>query len=137
MIRQAIEDRPGLDLSGQNEARSGMKRISDVAIACTLIILTLPLVAVVAAVIKLESAGPVLTREERRTCAGRRVQVLKFRTTAAPERDARGRLWQSQLTAVGRFLRYTRIADLPQLCNVVRGDMSLVDADGERPDFFD
>jgi lipopolysaccharide/colanic/teichoic acid biosynthesis glycosyltransferase len=137
MIRQAIDGPPGLDPQGQDQAGSGMKRISDLAIACALIVLTLPLTAAVALIIKLESAGPVLTREERRTCAGRRVEVLKFRTTRQPRRD--GREWPraEQPTPVGRFLRYTRIVDLPQLCNVVWGEMSLLDASGERPDFFD
>jgi lipopolysaccharide/colanic/teichoic acid biosynthesis glycosyltransferase len=114
-----------------------MKRIGDLSIACALIVLTLPLVAVVAAIIKLESAGPVLTREERRNGTGGRVLVLKFRTTRQPPRDGRSWPRAEQLTPVGRFLRYTRIADLPQLCNVVRGDLTLVDPSGERPDFFD
>lgn len=114
-----------------------MKRISDVAIASALIALTFPLAAAVALVIKLESTGPVLMREDRRTGAGRHVKVLKFRTTAEPSRDARGRSWGAQPTSIGRFLRYTRIVDLPQLCNVVRGELSLIGTSGERPDFFD
>jgi lipopolysaccharide/colanic/teichoic acid biosynthesis glycosyltransferase len=114
-----------------------MKRIGDLAIACALIALTLPLMATVALVIKLDSAGPVLTREAR-TCGGRRVAVLKFRTTMQqPQRGRSALPWQEQLTRVGRFLRYTRIVDLPQLANVLRGEMSLVDTGSDRPDFFD
>jgi len=135
MIRQAIENPPGFDAAGQNRAGSGMKRISDLTIACALILLTLPLTALVALIIKLESAGPVLTHEERRTGAGQRFLVLKFRTTRQALHDGWPR--SAQPTTVGRFLRYTRIADLPQLCNVLRGEMSLVDAGCERPDFLD
>ena len=58
-----------------------MKRIGDLALACALIVLTLPLMAAVALVIKLDGAGPVLTREERRTGGERRVTIFKFRTT--------------------------------------------------------
>jgi putative colanic acid biosysnthesis UDP-glucose lipid carrier transferase len=137
MIRQAIDNRPGFDPPGENQAGNGMKRFGDLAIACALIALTLPLAAVVAMVIKLESTGPVLTREERRGCNGRRVTILKFRTTRQPGSAARQWSRPEQPTPVGRFLRYTRIVDLPQLCNVVRGDMSLVDATDVRPGFFD
>lgn len=119
-----------------------MKRISDLVIASALIALTLPLMGAVALMIKLDSAGPVLTREERRTNSGRRLTVLKFRTTMQPrERPPQfGRSTgsgQERPTQIGRFLRYSRIVDLPQLCNVLRGEISLVDAGAERPDFFD
>ena len=114
-----------------------MKRTGGLAIACVLIALTLPLMAAVALIVKLDCGGPVLTRENRRTCAGRNIRVLKFRTTRTRQLEVRGWPRPEQTTAVGRFLRYTRIVDLPQLCNVVRGEMSLVDVGGERPGFFD
>jgi lipopolysaccharide/colanic/teichoic acid biosynthesis glycosyltransferase len=137
MLREAMENPSGFDASGQNRAGDGMRRIGDLAIACGLLVLTLPLTAMIALIIKLESVGPVLTRVERRTCAGDRIRVWKFRTTRQPPRNERGWGRPEQPTPVGRFLRYTRIVDLPQLCNVVRGEMSLIDASGVRPDFFD
>lgn len=136
MIRQAIEDTPGFDPSGQTPAGRGMKRIGDLAIAFALIALTLPLMALVSLILKLESGGPVLISEERRTCTGRRVLVLKFRTTRGPGVGDPNWPRHKQPTPIGRFLHYTRIVDLPQLCNVVRGDMSLIDTSAERPDFF-
>jgi lipopolysaccharide/colanic/teichoic acid biosynthesis glycosyltransferase len=137
MIREAIDNPSDFDACGQNRAGNGMKRIGDLVIACSLIVLTLPLMAMVALIIKLESSGPVLTHEERRTCAGGCVRVWKFRTTRQPQQDERRWRGSDQLTPVGRFLHYTRIVDLPQLYNVVRGEMSLIDASSERPDFFD
>jgi lipopolysaccharide/colanic/teichoic acid biosynthesis glycosyltransferase len=112
-----------------------MTRISDLAIACALIALTLPLMAAVALLIILDGAGPVLTREERRT-GGRRVTIFKFRTTRPP-RPASPFWPRSQLpTGLGRFLHYTRIVDLPQLANVLRGEMSLLGTAAHRPDFL-
>jgi lipopolysaccharide/colanic/teichoic acid biosynthesis glycosyltransferase len=113
-----------------------MERIVDLMAACALIVLTLPLMAAVALAVKLDGAGPVLTREERRIDGGRRVTVFKFRTTRRPRRIGRGWPWLEQPTGVGRFLHYTRIVDLPQLANVLRGEMSLVGTGGRRPDFL-
>jgi lipopolysaccharide/colanic/teichoic acid biosynthesis glycosyltransferase len=124
----------GFDLSGNPETGSGMKRIGDLAIASTLIALTLPLMAVVALAIKLDGAGPVLMREERCIGDNRRVTVFKFRTT--PHRPGRVWPWPPQPSGIGRFLHYTRIVDLPQLANVLRGEMSLVGTGALRPDFL-
>jgi len=113
-----------------------MRRIGDLTIACTLIVFTLPLLIAIAAFIKLDGSGPVLTREERRIGGGRPVIVFKFRTSRDAQRDSRSRSWPEQQTGIGRFLHYTRIVDLPQLANVLRGDMSLVDGAARRPDFL-
>ncbi len=113
-----------------------MKRFGDVVISCAAITFSLPLMGVIALTIKLHSRGPVLVREDRRVAAGRRIQVLKFRTTAHRHRESTAEA-QEYLTAIGEFLYYTRLVDLPQLINVLRGDMSLTDAAGVHPDFFD
>src|SRR5437879_4582797 len=98
-----------------------MKRIGDVVIACALIAFTLPLMMMVALAIKLDSPGPVFSRHNRLGVRGRQIRALKFRTTArTPQRTRRQ---NAQLTRVGWFLHYTRIDDLPQLINVVRGEM--------------
>jgi lipopolysaccharide/colanic/teichoic acid biosynthesis glycosyltransferase len=110
----------------RSENNFGMKRSSDLVIACALLGFSLPLMAIVALAIWLQGGGPVLIRETRRASDGRRIDVLKFRTTVEGHR-----------TSVGRFLYYTRIIDLPQLMNVLRGDMSIFDPAGVRPDFFD
>jgi lipopolysaccharide/colanic/teichoic acid biosynthesis glycosyltransferase len=113
-----------------------MKRIGDLVISCAAIVLSLPLLAIIALTIKLHSGGPVLVHEDRRVAGGRRIQVLKFRTTAK-RRDQSASDAREYPTAMGEVLHYTRLVDLPQLINVLRGEMSFVDADAVHPDFFD
>ena len=111
-----------------------MKRIGDLVLACALIALTLPLMTIVALAIKLDSPGPVFARHNRLGLGGRQIRALKFRTTVHdPQRTLRQ---DAQLTHVGRFLRYTRTNNLPQLANVLRGEMSLVGTGRERSDFL-
>ena len=89
---------------------------------------------IVALVIKLDSPGPVFSRRERLGVGGRNTRVLKFRTV----HDRQYPPWRqdAHLTRVGWFLRYTRIDCLPQLLNVLRGEMSLLGTDRDRPDFL-
>jgi polysaccharide biosynthesis protein PslA len=111
-----------------------MKRIGDLVIACTLIAFALPLMTIVALAIKLDSPGPVFARRRRLGLGGRRISALNFRTTEHnPQRTPRQ---GARLTRVGWFLRYTRIEGLPQLVNVLRGEMSLVGTAREHPDFL-
>jgi lipopolysaccharide/colanic/teichoic acid biosynthesis glycosyltransferase len=99
-----------------------MTRRFDVLIAALLLMLTLPLMLFVALAIKWESQGPVLDRHPRRGRDGRRFDMLSFRTSEYQQaRVGRAR----KLTRVGGFLRYTRIETLPQLVNVLRGEMSI------------
>ena len=107
-------------------ARDQMRRLGDVVIACILLAITLPLMIIVALAIKWESPGPVLDRRSCIGCNGRRFQMLKFRTTVYDPEHATP-AWAQKITRVGRFLRYTRIEDLPQLINVLRGEMTLND----------
>ena len=91
--------------------------------------------AIAALMIKRESAGPVL---ERRDCIGRgdrRFQMLKFRTTIYDPRHTTPA--RARPTPLGEFLRHTRIEDLPQLINVLRGEMSIIDRDAGSPYFLD
>jgi lipopolysaccharide/colanic/teichoic acid biosynthesis glycosyltransferase len=106
--------------------RLNMRRLGDLAIACVLLAITLPLLLIVALAIRWEEPGPVLERRER-ISHGRRFQVLKFRTTVHdPEHVTPA--WAQRTTQVGEFLRYTRIDALPQLINVLRGEMTLIDS---------
>ena len=111
-----------------------MRRSGDCLIACVLLALTLPLMLITAVAIRLESAGPVLERRTRIGAGGRQFQMLSFRTTA----QRAGQIppvWQPALrdkvvpllsaTRLGHFLRSTRIDALPQLINVLQGEMSL------------
>jgi len=101
-----------------------MRRLGDMAIAMMLLGITLPLLLTIAIAVRWEGTGPVLERQERFGPGGRRFQMLKFRTTMYdPKRltSARAR----PVTQVGQFLRYTGMEDLPQLFNVLRGEMML------------
>ena len=122
----------------------GLKRTFDVVVASILLVLTSPLFAVIAVAIKATDRGPVLFRQQRVGRDEQDFELLKFRTMVV---DAEARLAEVQaenarsgplfklavdprVTRVGRFLRATSLDELPQLINVVRGDMSLV---GPRP----
>lgn len=110
-----------------------LKRSLDLVAATTLGLATLPLLAIVAILIKLESPGPILFRQTRHGFNNEPIQVLKFRTMVDGEDEdgfrqtVRG---DPRVTRVGRLLRRANIDELPQLINVIRGDMSMV---GPRP----
>jgi lipopolysaccharide/colanic/teichoic acid biosynthesis glycosyltransferase len=122
--------RPGL--------RAGARRLGDSAAACALIALTLPLMAIVAIAIKCDSTGPVFERRQCVGIGGRRFDALSFRITLPTVKDAE-LAWHRALhmTRVGRYLRYTRVDDLPQLFNVLRGEMSIIDSVAYSPSFLD
>ena len=112
-----------------------MRRLADLLIASVLLLITSPLMLFVALAIKCEGPGPLF---ERHSCIGRagRFQMLRFRTSIYdPDRILPS--WARGLTPVGQFLRSTRIEALPQLINVLRGEMSLLDPDARSPSFLD
>lgn len=129
--------------SGFNQgfARTLMKRLFDVLCALLLIVLALPVMALAALLIKLESPGPVLYRQERVGQNGRSFQVAKFRSMRNDaEKDGKP-VWaaanDNRVTRVGAIMRKLRIDELPQLFNVLKGEMSLVGPRPERPFFVD
>ena len=109
-----------------------MKRLLDIAVALIALLLLAPLLLLVAMAIALESGRPVLFQQIRLGLKGREFNMLKFRSM---QRGAAGPYFtaanDSRITRVGRFIRRTSIDELPQILNVLRGDMSLV---GPRPD---
>ena len=117
-------------------ARDQMRRLGDVVIACILLAITLPLMIIVALAIKWESPGPVLDRRSI-GCNGRRFQMLKFRTAVHDPVDATPAWVAPKITRLGRFIRHTRIEALPQLINVLRGEMSMIDIEAHSPSFLD
>lgn len=111
-----------------------MKRIFDLAIATIALVLLAPWFLLVAAMIKLDSRGPVFFRQERIGLRGHPFFILKFRSMVqdAPLRGGTVTFGDDpRITAVGRWLRRTKIDELPQLLNIVKGDMSFV---GPRPE---
>jgi sugar transferase (PEP-CTERM system associated) len=117
-----------------------MKRLVDVIAGALGILLSLPLSLAAALAIRMTSAGPVMYRQRRVGQHGRVFLLYKFRSMRIDAEDSTGAVWatrnDSRITPVGRFLRTTRIDELPQLWNVVRGDMSLVGPRPERPEFI-
>ncbi len=117
------------------------KRVGDVVGALALLILLAPFLTLVAALVKLTSRGPVFFRQVRVGENGRTFSVIKFRSMPERAESATGPVWteeaDSRLTSVGRFLRRYRVDELPQLLNVVSGEMSFVGPRPERPYFVE
>jgi exopolysaccharide biosynthesis polyprenyl glycosylphosphotransferase len=139
-----IDDVCGIPLRRMRQAATrriawSLKRALDVAIAGTTLVLVAPLIGAIAAVVAVSSPGPVLLRQERVGQGGRRFDVLKFRTmgTNTDGETTWSVAHDARVTAVGRFLRRTSLDELPQLLNVLRGDMSLVGPRPERPYFVE
>jgi lipopolysaccharide/colanic/teichoic acid biosynthesis glycosyltransferase len=112
-------------------------RIGDLIMAGALFLFALPLMASVALAIKLTSRGPVFSRYHRVGRDGRPITVLQFRTTMHNARRIKPCMcWDKPITRVGRLLCCTRVNTLPQLVNVLRGEMTLIGIEQERPDFL-
>lgn len=108
-----------------------LKRTGDVVIAAVLLTLLAPFLAIVALVVRLKIGSPVIFWQRRVGRGGGGIYVFKFRTLRAPFDKTGGLLRESErLSPVGTFLRRTKIDELPQLFNILRGDMSLI---GPRP----
>ncbi|MFG2009518.1 sugar transferase [Micromonospora sp. NPDC048868] len=120
---------PGRSLA-ERPRPEALKRAIDVLAATVLLVLTAPLVLVVAVLVAVGLGRPVLFRQPRVGRHGRVFELVKFRTMLPPD-PLRGRVRDGdRLTPLGRFLRSTSLDELPTLWNVLRGDMSLV---GPRP----
>ena len=123
----------------QNWSRRFAKRALDVAASAVLLLITAPIMVLAAFAIFLESGRPIVFRQERVGLGGRTFMLLKFRSMRSDaEKDGVPR-WAStgdpRVTRVGRFIRRTRIDELPQIFNVLKGEMSFVGPRPERPFF--
>ncbi len=124
------------DISGKTFSGSAVfaKRFMDIAISGTALLFGAPVLAIIALAIKLDSPGPVLFKQKRQGFNNRIFDVFKFRSLKVEDEDksARSQVTKgdSRVTKVGRFIRKTSLDELPQLLNVLKGDMSLV---GPRP----
>ena len=134
---EAIADAPAAQLSGVLADPSWLilKRLEDLVIGSLMMLAALPVMAVLAALVRLDSPGPALFKQTREGFNGRPITVFKFRTMrveSAPENGAVRQVERDdpRVTRLGRILRATSLDELPQLWNVLRGDMSLV---GPRP----
>jgi exopolysaccharide biosynthesis polyprenyl glycosylphosphotransferase len=120
-------------LRGPRRTQAVLKRLLDLTIAVPMLVVLSPLLLAVALLIKLDSNGPAMFRQTRLGLIGRPFGILKFRTMSVVEDgDAvvQAERNDARITRIGAFLRSTSIDELPQLLNVIAGDMSLV---GPRP----
>ena len=117
------------------------KRVFDIVVSATVLVLTLPLLLLTALAIKLEDRGPILYSQERVGLFGRRFTLYKFRSMREDAERHGGPQWAAKndvrVTRVGSIIRKVRIDELPQLVNVLKGEMSFVGPRPERPHFVD
>jgi Undecaprenyl-phosphate glucose phosphotransferase len=144
-IKAALDDLDGIPIISLNEVplrgwSSMVKRVMDAVVGTAALLLLSPLFFVIALLIKWRGGrGPVLLRQERMTLDGKTFQIYKFRTMVEEAERDTGPVWASaddpRRTPVGIWLRRRNLDELPQLLNVVLGDMSLVGPRPERPPF--
>jgi lipopolysaccharide/colanic/teichoic acid biosynthesis glycosyltransferase len=146
LVRLAQET-PGEELPPPRSHYMSLKRVAETLLAAALMLLLFPLLALIAVLVALDSKGPVLYGHEREGLGGRRFHCLKFRSmqvgAQALERELHAQSLvdgpqfklekDPRVTRVGRVLRLTNLDELPQLINVVRGQMGLI---GPRPSPF-
>ncbi len=145
-LRARLDDLDGLPVININDVplqgfSSAIKRTIDIAIsAAALTVLIIPL-SLIALFVKLTSKGPVLFSQERMGLDGKSFTIVKFRSMFDDAERHTGPVWaaanDSRVTPLGRFLRRSNLDELPQLWNVLRGDMSLVGPRPERPHFVE
>ena len=123
----------------QGLIRETVKRLFDVIASSLLLLFALPVIIITALLIRLEGGGPIFYRQERVGQGGRVFEILKFRSMRNDaERDGKPKWAISndvRITRIGRFIRRTRIDELPQIINVLSGEMSFVGPRPERPFF--
>jgi len=114
------------------------KRLIDIVVSFVLLVLTLPIGLIAAIAVKLDSPGEVFYRQDRIGIGGVVVRIFKLRSMYAGAESRTGAVWAARkdprVTKVGRLMRLVRIDELPQLINVIKGEMSLVGPRPERPE---
>lgn len=122
------------DILSKKKISLVIKRIFDIIVALILLILLSPIILIIAIMIKIDSKGPVFYRQERITTYGKIFRIFKFRTMVQ-NADKVGTLVtvgnDSRITRVGKLIRKVRLDELPQLINVLKGEMTFV---GTRPE---
>jgi exopolysaccharide biosynthesis polyprenyl glycosylphosphotransferase len=145
-FRAGLEDWDGLPVVHLTETPvsgwSGLvKRALDVTLSAAGLVVLLPVLPIVALIIRMTDGGPVLYAQERMGLDGRPFRMWKFRTMRVNAEEETGAVWATaddpRRTPIGRFLRRWSFDELPQLYNVLRGDMSLVGPRPERPEFVE
>ncbi|MBQ9047901.1 MAG: sugar transferase [Solobacterium sp.] len=126
---------------GPGQLSKIVKRLFDIFFALVLLVIASPICLVTAIAIKLTDGGPVLYKQTRLTQYGRPFEIYKFRSMRVDaEKDGKARLASQnddRITGVGKFIRSCRIDELPQLINILKGDMSVVGPRPERPELVE
>src|SRR5437868_1228777 len=145
-LRARLEDLDGVPVININDVplqgfNSIVKRVIDIAISsAALLVLAIPL-GIIAALVKLTSRGVIFYQQERMGLDGKSFTIVKFRSMYDDAERHTGPVWavdgDARVTALGRFLRKSNLDELPQLWNVLRGDMSIVGPRPERPHFVE
>jgi len=121
--------------TGLTPAQRVGKRLMDIILCSVAMIVAAPVMAVVAIAIKLEDGGPVFFKQKRMTRGGREFDILKFRSMIVDAEKYAGAVLATdddpRITKVGKFIRATRLDEIPQILNILKGDMSIV---GPRPE---
>lgn len=146
LSRVVVERLPEAWIEATRAVREGameaaLRRSLDLALGLLLVLLTLPVLLMTALAIKLDSPGPVFYRQERIGRDGRSFMLFKFRSMVVDAEAGGTPRWavrqDPRVTRIGRFIRLTRIDEIPQVLNVVRGDMAFVGPRPERPGFVE
>ena len=132
-----------LERAGRSDGRMQviLRRAFDIAVSLMLLLVTLPVMLAAALIIKFDSRGPIFYRQERVGLNGQVFTLTKFRSMVVDAEVGGVAKWatkrDSRVTRFGRFMRLTRIDELPQILNVLRGDMAFVGPRPERPSFVE
>lgn len=127
-----------MDITGKVCSYDSLKRSTDIIGSALLLLFLSPVMAITALLVRFSSPGPVIYRQKRLTQGGRTFEMYKFRTMVSNAEGATGPVWAAisdpRVTPLGRILRTTHLDELPQLLNVLMGDMSLIGPRPERPE---
>ncbi len=126
--------RPYYDVLRKRKVSLALKRIFDFLVSLVLLLIIWPVLGIIAIAVKLDSPGPVFFRQERITTYGKKFRIWKFRTMVANAEKIGSQVTVSndrRVTKVGKMLRGVRLDELPQIINILAGEMSFV---GTRPE---
>lgn len=122
----------------QTNFNKQLKRYADVITSVLLVLLTLPFVLVACLLVKLQDGGPIFYKQRRTGLLGSTFEIIKIRTMGV-KAESSGPQWSQpndqRITPIGNWLRRTRLDEIPQLWNILKGDMSLIGPRPERPEF--
>ncbi len=143
-LNSGVEDFEGIPIVSLSESpmygwNVVLKRMFDIAVSIIAMIIWSPILLIISILIKLESKGPLFYKQERMSLGGEKFVIYKFRSMQAGAEKETGAVWATakddRRTKIGEFLRKTSLDELPQLFNVLKGNMSLVGPRPERPVF--